>query len=816
MKYNDTNKPVQCFLTNNPCYKGTKPMTVLGVLWHSTGANNKNVKRYVQPSKDNPKYDELIAHLGKNQYNNSWNNTTRKVGMNAFIGVVASGEVETIQTMPWDWRPWGCGSGSKGSCNNGWIQFEICEDGLTNKAYFDKVYKEACELTAYMCKMFNLDPQGTTKTGKATSVPVILCHADSNKLGLGSNHGDVLHWFKKYGKTMQDVRDDVEKLLKSSSSTIPTPTPAPVVPEVKPSVNTSSTLTGATDEEKIWNFLLKTLNNEFGVAGLMGNLKAESAFKSKNLQSSYEKKLGYTDDTYTAAVDNGQYTKDQFVYDSAGYGLAQWTYWSRKKSLYEYIKANNRSIGDLQGQLEFLVKEIKTYTKVWNALLVAKTVEEASTPVVLYYEKPASKDSPTTQANRAAYGEAIYQKYTKNTTPPKVEVEVETPTKPVETTTNVRMGHASISENNSANGTAGDTTTKEVCVRKWYNKPWDYIAIYPDAAVRERMALAVEAGCANDKIGYSQSGRNTLNAQAKLVSYDLSKITVACNTDCSAYMNVCAVASGSPDVTYGSNGWTTSNMKSKLQQAGYKIVDDPILVADAKYCVRGAIYVKASAHTACGLDNGTEYAKTLAAAQVANTGDVKENKTYVGKGIGTATSLSTMNIRKETNTASYSYGVIKPGAKVEVLEVIEVGGKPWFKIVWTWADEGYAYTSNTTGKYYDYVPKSVMDTLDPQPTTPEPKEEEKPTKKVVSATQHAKSKDVSLKGKYYVNASSVNVRDGAGLTHKILTVIPRNTIVNNYGYYTENSGTKWLFVKFEYKDVTYTAFISSRYLKKKA
>ena len=324
------------------------------------------------------------------------------------------------------------------------------------------------------------------------------------------------------------------------------------------------------------------------------------------------------------------------------------------------------------------------------------------------------------------------------------------------------------------------------------------------------MALAVEAGCANDKIGYSQSGRNTLNAQAKTVSYDLSKITINCNTDCSAFMNVCAVASGSPDVTYGTNGWTTSNMKSKLQKAGYKIVDDPFLVSDAKYCVRGAIYVKASAHTACGLDNGAEYAKTLAAAQVADAGEIKENKTYVGQGIGTATSNSTMNIREKTSTSSYSYGVIKPGAQVEVLEIVEVAGQTWFKIVWTWAEEGYAYTSNATGKYYDYVPKKVMDTLDPQPSEPE-----EPIKKSVSATQHAKSKSDAVKGKYVVDASSVNVRDGAGTNYKILTTIPRGTVVNNYGYYNTVDGVKWLFVKFDYQGITYTAFVSSRYLKKK-
>ena len=118
--------------------------------------------------------------------------------------------------MPWNYKPWGCGAGPKGSCNNGWIQFEICEDGLTDKNYFNKVYKEACELTAYLCKTYNLDPKGTTTCG-SVKCPVILCHADSYKLGLGSNHGDVLHWFKKHGKTMDDVRNDVAALLKTTT-----------------------------------------------------------------------------------------------------------------------------------------------------------------------------------------------------------------------------------------------------------------------------------------------------------------------------------------------------------------------------------------------------------------------------------------------------------------------------------------------------------------------------------------------------------------------------------------------------------------------
>ena len=212
MKYSESNKPLVCMMTQSTCYKGTSTMIPKGVLWHSTGANNPTLKRYVQPDDDAPDREELLALLGVNKYNNDWNHISRQAGLNAWIGKLADGTVTSIQTMPWNWKPWGCGSGSKGSCNNGWMQFEICEDGLSDKTYFDAVYKEACELTAYYCKMYNLDPMGVVQYN-GVEVPVILCHADSCKLGLGSNHGDFLHWFKLYGKTMDHVRKDVADLM---------------------------------------------------------------------------------------------------------------------------------------------------------------------------------------------------------------------------------------------------------------------------------------------------------------------------------------------------------------------------------------------------------------------------------------------------------------------------------------------------------------------------------------------------------------------------------------------------------------------------
>ena len=216
MKYSENNKPIVCMMTQSTCYKGTGKMDVKGILWHSTGANNPWIKRYVQPDDNASNKDALIKLIGKNAYGNDWNHISHQAGLNAWIGKLADGSVATVQTMPWDYRPWGCGSGSKGSCNSGWIQFEICEDGLNDADYFAKVYKEACELTAYLCKMFGIDPKGSVKFNGVT-VPTILCHADSHKLGLGSNHGDVLHWFPKFGKNMDSVRNDVASLIKSGN-----------------------------------------------------------------------------------------------------------------------------------------------------------------------------------------------------------------------------------------------------------------------------------------------------------------------------------------------------------------------------------------------------------------------------------------------------------------------------------------------------------------------------------------------------------------------------------------------------------------------
>ena len=182
----------QCLLINNNCYKTNRKITVKGLMLHSTGANNPNLKRYVQPN------DGL---LGNNTNGNHWNQSLpegAEVCVHGFIGKLADGSIATYQTLPWTMEGWHAG----GSANKTHIGVEICEDDLTSKEYFEKVYKEATELFAYLCKEFNLNP-----------LTDIICHSEGFKKGIASNHSDVMHWLPKFGKSMDTFRNDVNSLV---------------------------------------------------------------------------------------------------------------------------------------------------------------------------------------------------------------------------------------------------------------------------------------------------------------------------------------------------------------------------------------------------------------------------------------------------------------------------------------------------------------------------------------------------------------------------------------------------------------------------
>lgn len=185
----------KCILTENDCYRKGRTIKPKGIMVHSTGANNPNLRRYVQPD------DGL---LGVNTAGNHWNRPGVEKCVHAFIGLDKAGTVAVYQTLPWHWRGWHCG----GEGNNTHISFEICEDGLEDAGYFRKVYRAAVELTAYLCRLYYLDP---LKDG------VVIDHRGGHQRGIASDHADVGHWFSRFGKTMGDFRRDVAAELKGES-----------------------------------------------------------------------------------------------------------------------------------------------------------------------------------------------------------------------------------------------------------------------------------------------------------------------------------------------------------------------------------------------------------------------------------------------------------------------------------------------------------------------------------------------------------------------------------------------------------------------
>ena len=173
-------------LTHNSCYIKGEHIRPRGVMVHSTGAANPWLRRYVAPDD---------GRLGTPSPRH-WNQGGVGACVHAMIGKAADGSVAVYQTLPWTMRGWHCGR----SGNDTHIAFEICEDNLADKGYFRATYQAAVELTAYLCKLYHLDPQADG---------VVLCHSEGYARGIASNHADVLHWWKKFGVDMDDFRADV-------------------------------------------------------------------------------------------------------------------------------------------------------------------------------------------------------------------------------------------------------------------------------------------------------------------------------------------------------------------------------------------------------------------------------------------------------------------------------------------------------------------------------------------------------------------------------------------------------------------------------
>ena len=195
---------IQAYQTKNRCYQNGKKNKPIGILVHSTGAVNRNLKRYV----------DAPDRLGVNQYNNHWNNGETDKCMHAFIGYDKDQKVIVAQTLPYEYTCWGSGKGSKGSYNSTHLQFEICQGSNTDEAYYREAVKCAEEYCAYLCKL------------KGWTADCIVSHQEAARAGYASNHSDPDSWMKHFGDDMDQFRARVAALLGES---------AQVEPEVVPS-----------------------------------------------------------------------------------------------------------------------------------------------------------------------------------------------------------------------------------------------------------------------------------------------------------------------------------------------------------------------------------------------------------------------------------------------------------------------------------------------------------------------------------------------------------------------------------------------------
>jgi hypothetical protein len=261
---------------------------------------------------------------------------------------------------------------------------------------------------AAMLSLLNLCADICRRNG----IKKLLWRADKNLIGQVDKQNMTVHrWFANkdcpgeflYNK-MGWIADEVNKMLGVCEI------PKPMAPATPPAANV---------EKVIWPFFSSKGLPPEAVAGLMGNLYAESGLRADNLQNSFQSVLNMDDATYTAAVDSGVYTN--FVNDGAGYGLAQWTYHTRKQALLDYAKTNYESIGNLHMQLDFLWKELLAYTGLVTILKAAKTVREASDAVLLIYERPADQ-SVAVQEKRAGFGQRFFDRFAADALPDGVQM----------------------------------------------------------------------------------------------------------------------------------------------------------------------------------------------------------------------------------------------------------------------------------------------------------------------------------------------------------------------------------------------------------
>lgn len=373
-----------------------------------------------------------------------------------------------------------------------------------------------------------------------------------------------------------------------------------------------------TDELKAHKRFLAEGMTVAGSCGLIANLEAESdGFYPHRVEYLCLKRLkengikdaagkDYTHETYTKAVDSGRITREKFLNPlpsrQYGYGLAQWTTPARKAGLYDLVKSRGVSISDLDAALDYLMDELKNkFPSVLKVLKTATTIKEASDTVLLKFEAPANAE--TLKASRAKRGQDFYDYIKKE-----------------ETQVAILIGHASISEHGTINGTPGDQTGKEVCTRLWYSKPWNVMLICTDKSIAAKAAQQMRYACDNDNIGYGQNDRTTAYASAKANGNTFANVKKG-NTDCSQLIASCYIFAG---LTSISPNAYTGNLRAALLATGkFKVYTDSAHLTSDAYAEIGAVYLKEGSHVVMALENGSKASTATTSTITGGTCEVK-------------------------------------------------------------------------------------------------------------------------------------------------------------------------------------------------
>lgn len=180
-------KRTSALLTNNLTYTSPQRLTPGGIVVHSTGVNQKRIAAY-RWQFDRP---------------------TQYASVHGIIGLDEDGVLTYEQWLPYNYQCWGVGTGRKGSLNKTHLQFEICEH-LGDRDWCLTTYAAALDICEEWCRTFNISPDK------------VVCHSEAHAMGYGSNHGDVMHWWPKYGLSMDGFRAELAERLRSEPKNEPT------------------------------------------------------------------------------------------------------------------------------------------------------------------------------------------------------------------------------------------------------------------------------------------------------------------------------------------------------------------------------------------------------------------------------------------------------------------------------------------------------------------------------------------------------------------------------------------------------------------